>query len=76
MVEAPSVGVEEAPRAGEDEEPSAGMVGMPSGGAEGSPVMSDMVTRERRHRCKLAALEQIVGGGWAAEKGRIRFYTM
>jgi hypothetical protein len=33
------------------------MVGMPSGSAEGSPVMSDMVTRERRCRCKLAARE-------------------
>jgi hypothetical protein len=53
------------------------MVGMPRGGAEGSPVMSDMVTREGRRRCKLAALEQIAGGGWAAErKGRIRLYTM
>jgi hypothetical protein len=57
MVGAPSAGVEEAPKAGEDEEPSAGMVGMPRGGAEGSPVMSDMVTRERRRRWKLAARE-------------------
>jgi hypothetical protein len=68
MVGAPSAGVEEAPKAGEDEEPSAGMVGMPRGGAEGSPVMSNMVTREGRRRCKPAALEQIAGGGWAAEK--------
>jgi hypothetical protein len=58
------------------------MDGMPRAGAEGSPVMSDMLIREGRRRCRPAArglgdqIDLIAGGGWAAEKERIRLYTM
>jgi hypothetical protein len=80
--EAPRAGAELAPRAGEDEEPSVGMDDIPRASAEGSPVSSDMLIREGRRRCRPAAqrlgdqIDLIAGGGWAAEKERIRLYTM
>jgi hypothetical protein len=58
------------------------MDGMPRADTEGSPVMSDMLIREGRRWCRPVArglgdqIDLIAGGGWAAEKERIRLYTM